>query len=152
MSVSGISGTSFFNTQSQALQNQQQWQQELQKLTRASESGSLSSPGATADAQPAPQSDALPTTQNTKTGSPLLNPPQGTPKHSLNLRHPHHLHVGAGNHSEENTGPSVETANSQNASTEQAFNSWQQNLQQVALNADLLSAQSSDWEPVSLSA
>src|SRR5258708_1693325 len=46
MSVSGISSSSFFNTQSANLQNQQQWQQEFQKLTQELQSGTLASPGA----------------------------------------------------------------------------------------------------------
>lgn len=160
MSVSGISSSSFFNTQSANLQNQQQWQQEFQKLTQELQSGSLASPGASVQsiqaetaAQPQSPSSAIPTAQNSDTGSPLLHPPQGTPKHSLHLRRPHHLQVGAGDDSAVGSNPSAETANPGNASSaQQAFNSWQQNFRQVALNTDLLSAQSADWQPVSLSA
>lgn len=161
MSVSGISSSSFFNTQSANLQNQQQWQQEFQKLTRELQSGSPASPGAIVHstqaptaAQPESQSGATPTAQNSDTGSLLLHPPEGTPKHSLHLRRPHHLQVGAGGDSAGGgSKPSAKTANPGNASSaQQAFRSWQQNLQQVALNTDLLSAQSADWQPVSLSA
>src|SRR6266852_8967396 len=95
MSVSGISGSSFFNTQSANVQNPQQWQQEFQKLTQELQSGTLASPGANiqntaqaqiAAAQPGTQSSAAPTAQNTDSGPPLLRSPQGTPEHSLNLR------------------------------------------------------------------
>jgi hypothetical protein len=162
MSVSGISSSSVFNTRSANVQNQQQWQQEFQKLTQELQSGSLASPGANvqttgraqiAATQSGPQSIAAPTAQNSDPGSLLLNAPHGTPKHSLHLRHPHHLQVGAGNDSEEGSNPSPEIANPGNASSaQQAFTSWQQNFQQVALNSDLLTAQSADWQPVSLSA
>jgi hypothetical protein len=162
MSVSGISSSSFFNNQSANVQNQQQWQQEFQKLTQELQSGILASPGAIVQAtaqaqnaavQPGAQSSATPTAPNGDPGSLLLNAPHGNPKHSLHLRHPHHLQVGAGSDSDAGSNPSAETANPANASSaQQAFSSWQQNLQQVALNTDLLSAQSADWQPVSLNA
>jgi len=162
MSVSGISGSSFFNTQSANVQNPQQWQQEFQKLTHELQSGTLASPGASiqntaqaqiAAAQPGTQSSAAPTAQNTDSGPPLLRSPQGTPEHSLHLHRPHHLQVRAGNDSEGSSNSSAEIANPGNASSaQQAFGSWQQNLQQVALNSDLLTAQSADWQPVSLNA
>lgn len=162
MSVSGISSSSFFNTQRANVQIQQQWQQEFQKLTQELQSGTLASPGAvvqtTAQAQiaatqPASQVIASPTAQNREPGSLLLNAPHGTPKHGLHLRHPHHLQVGAGNDSEEGSNSSPAIANPANTSSaQQAFSSWQQNLQQTALNSDLLAAQSADWQPVSLSA
>ena len=160
MSVSGISSSSVFNTQSANLYNQQQWQQEFQKLAQELQSGSLASPGAIVQstqaqtaAQPEFQNSATPAGQNSDTGSLSLHPPEGTPKHSLHLRRPHHLQVGAGGDSAVGSKPSAETANPGNASSaQQAFRSWQQNFQQVALNTDLLSAQSADWQPVSLSA
>ena len=158
MSVTGITSSSFFNTQGAALQNQQQWQQGFQKLTQELQSGSVASPGTivqSTQAQTAPQRDsqssATPTAQNADTGALLLHAPEGTPKHSLHLRRPHHLHVGAGSDGGRGSNPSAEAANPGNASSaQQAFSSWQQNLQQVALNKDLLSSQSADWQPVSL--
>ena len=162
MFVSGISSTSFFNPQSANAQNQQQWQQEFQKLTQELQSGTLALPGAIvqttahaqiAASQPGPPAIATPTAQNSDPGSLLLNAPHGAPKHSVHLRRPHHLQVGAANDSEEGSNPLAETANPGNASSaQQAFNAWQQNLQQVALNSDLLTAQSADWQPVSLNA
>ncbi len=162
MSVSGISSSSFFNSQNATVQNQQQWQQEFQKLTQELQSGTLASPGAivqttaqaqTAAPQSAPEAIATPNAQNSDPGSLLLNPPHGTPKHSLHLRRPHHLQVGAGNDNEDASNATTETASPGNASSaQQAFRSWQQNLQQVALNTDLLTAQSAEWQPVSLSA
>lgn len=159
MSVSGISSTSFFNAQSASLHNQQQWQHEFQKLTQELQSGSLASPvaivqstQAQAGAQTDPHGSATPTAQNADAGSLLLHGPQGTPKHSLHLRL-HHLQVSAGSAGARSSSPSAETANPENVSSAQrAFNSWQQNFQQVALNTDLLSAQNADWQPVSLNA
>jgi hypothetical protein len=124
MSVSGISSSSFFNTQSANLQNQQQWRQEFQKLTKELQSGTVASPGAIvqdgaqpqiATAQPGAPSSAAPTAQNSDPGSLLRNAPHGTPEQSLHLRHPHHLQVGAGNDSEEGSNSSPEIANPGNA-------------------------------------
>jgi hypothetical protein len=162
MSVSGISSSSFFNTPSTNVQNQQQWQQQFQKLTQELQAGSLALPGATAQTtsqtpiaapEPGSQSSATPTAQNTGPGSTLLNAPHGTPKHSLHFRHPHRLQVGAGNDSDQDSNPSAQTVEPGNSSTaQQAYSSWQQNLQQVALNSDLLAAQNAYWQPVSVSA
>jgi hypothetical protein len=162
MSVSGISSSSFFNTQPTNVQNQQQWQQELQKLTQEMQDGSLASPVATAQTatqtpiaalQTGSPSSAIPTAQNSEPGSQLLNAPHGTPKHSLHWRHPHRLQVGAGNSNDQESNPSAQTLGPGNSSTaRQAYTSWQQDLQRVALNSDLLSAQNANWQPVSLSA
>jgi len=162
MSVSGISSSSFFNAESTNVQNQQQWQHEFEKLTQELQSGTLAAPGAIAQTtaqaqiaatQPETQSSVTPTAQNTDSGHPLIRSPQGTPEHSLHLRRPHHLQVGADTDSGDGSNSSSEVANPRNTSTaQQAYSSWQQNLQEVALNGDLLSAQNADWQPVSLSA
>jgi hypothetical protein len=162
MSVSGISSSSFFNTQGANVQNQQQWQQEFQKLTQELQAASLTSPGATtqtaaqtqaAAPQPGSPSSVTPTAQNNDPGSLLFNPPHGTPKHGIHLRHPHRLQVGAGNDSDQTSSASAQTPERGNASSAQhAYTSWQQDLQKVALNTDLLTAQNADWQPVSLSA
>ncbi len=162
MSVSGISSSSFFNTQGANVQNQQQWQQEFQKLTQELQAGSLTSPGATtqtaaqaqaAAPQPGSPSSVTPTAQNNAPGSLLFNLPHGTPKHGFHWRHPHHLQVGAGNDTDPASSPSAQTLEPGNASSAQhAYTSWQQDLQKIALNTDLLTAQSADWQPVSLSA
>src|SRR5579863_4455985 len=162
MSVSGISSSSFFNPASTNVQNQPQWQQQFQKLTQELQAGSLASPGATAQTtaqnpisvlETGSQSSATPAAQNSGPGSPLLNVPQGTPKHSLHFRHPHRLQVDAGTGSDQDSNPSAQTLEPGNASTaQQAYGSWQQNLQQVALNSDLLAAQNAYWQPVSVSA
>jgi hypothetical protein len=159
MSVSGISSSSFFNPQGASVQNQQQWQQEFQKLTQA---GSFTSPGATtqtttqtqaAAPQPGSPSSVTPTAQNNAPGALLFNSPHGTPKHGLHWRHPHRLQVGAGNDNDQASSPSAQTLEPGNASSAQrAYTSWQQDLQKVALNTDLLTAQNADWQPVSLSA
>jgi hypothetical protein len=162
MSVSGISSSSFFNTPSTNVQNQQQRQQEFQKLTQELQASSLASPGVAAQPtaqtpiaaiQPGSRSSITPTAQNSGPGSTLLNAPHGTPKHSLHFRHPHRLRVGAGKDSDQDSNPSAQTVEPGNASTaQQAYGSWQQSLQQVALNSDLLAAQNAYWQPVSVSA
>ena len=161
MSVSGISSSGFFNSQNASVQNQQQWQQEFEKLTQELQSGTFASPGAgvqttalaqSITVQPGAKGSATPTTQSENSESLLLRAPHGTPEHGLHWRHPHHLQVGAGNGSEDGSTP-PETANLDHVSNpQQAFSLWQKNLQQVALNADLLTAQNADWQPVSLSA
>jgi uncharacterized protein HemX len=162
MSVSYVSSANFFNTQSENVQNQEQWLQEFQKLTQELQSGTLASTGAivqtTAQAQiaaahPGAPTSAAPAAQSGDSTPFLISAPQGTPEHSLHLRRPHHLQVGADTDSGGSSNRSSEIANPGNASTaQQAYSSWQQNLQQVALNGDLLSAQKADWQPVSLSA
>ena len=168
MSVSGISSSSFFNAQSANIQNQQQqqqWQQEFQKLGQELQAGSLSTPQAAvqtttqtefAALQPASQTAFTSATQSSDPSSQLVNAPQGTPKHGIFRHSPHHLHVDAGDENSSSTpdsNPLGQPASSGNSATaQQAYSSWQQDLQQVALNSDLLTAQSADWQPVSLSA
>jgi hypothetical protein len=161
MSVSGISSSSFFNAQSANLQNQQQWQQEFQKLGQELQTGSLSSPQATAQTtaqtelaalQQSSPTNSTASTQSSDSSAPTLAP-QGTPKHSIHLRTPHHLRVDAGDESDTSTqdsNPLGQTLQSGSSSAaQQAYSAWQQDLQQVALNSDLLTAQSADWQPVS---
>ena len=165
MSVSGISSSSFFNTQSANVQNQQQWQKEFQKLGQELQAGNLSSPQASdqtttqtelAALQPASQTGSTSPAQSSDPASQLLNAPHGTPKHGVFRHSPHHLHVDAGDENSSSTqdsNPLGQPAASGNSATaQQAYSSWQQDLQQVALNSDLLTAQSADWQPVSLSA
>ena len=166
MSVSGISSSSSFNTPNANVQNQQQWQQEFQKLAQELQSGSLASPEATPQAttqteltalqQPSPTTTSpAPTPSPAQSGSPSstqLNVPQGTPKHAIHLHRPHHLQIDAGSDGDQGPSPLGQTSPAGTASTaQQAYSSWQQDLQQVALNSDLLTAQSADWQPVSVS-
>jgi hypothetical protein len=171
MSVSGISGSSFFNTPNANVQNQQQWQQEFQKLAQELQSGSLASPEATTQAtaqteltalqQASPTAASPPATSPTATPSPAqssspnstqFNVPQGTPKHAVHLHRPHHLQIDAGTDGDQDSNPLGQASPSATASTaQQAYSSWQQDLQQVGLNSDLLTAQSADWQPVSVS-
>jgi hypothetical protein len=160
MSVSGISSSSFFNAQSANLQNQQQWQQEFQKLGQELQAGSLPSPQATAQAtaqteltalQPASPDSSSPLAPS-GTPAAFLNVPQGAPKHGIHAHTPHHL-VDAGDSSDTPTqdssplGQSLQSGTS--ATAQQAYSAWQQDLQQVGLNSDLLTAQGADWQPAS---
>ena len=164
MSVSGISSSSFFNAQSANVQNQQQWQQELQKLGQRLQSGSLPSPPAAAPTASQTELAALQqaspaaSTSATLNGTPatpiLFKVPQGTPAHGIHTRSPHHLRVDAGddenNSDTPNSNPLEQTLQSGNASTaQQAYSAWQEDLQQVALNSDLLTAQAAAWQPAS---
>jgi hypothetical protein len=141
MSVSGISSSSFLNAQSANVQNQQQWQQEFQKLGQELQS----SPAAAISATPS----------GTPARPILFNFPQGTPAHGIHTRSPHHLRIDAGdddNSDTPNSNPLEQTLQSGNASTaQQAYSAWQQDLQQVALNSDLLTAQAAAWQPASAS-
>jgi hypothetical protein len=162
MSVSGISSSSFFNNQSTHVQNQPQWQQEFQKLSQELQAGGLASVGATvqttaqtqaAALQPGSPGSATPIAQNNVPSSLLLIAPHGTPRHGLQWRHPHRLQVGAGSDRDQDSSPPAQTLEPGTASTAQhAYSSWQQDLQRVALNSDLLSAQGVDWQAVSLRA
>lgn len=166
MSVSGISSSSFFNNQSSNVQNQQQWQQEFQKLAQELQSGSLASPEAATQAttqteltalQQASPTTASPTTtpspaQSSSPSAQQVNVPQGTPKHAIHFHRPHHLQIDAGSDGDQDANPLGQAAQSGTASTaQQAYSSWQQDLQQVGLNSDLLTAQNADWQPVSVS-
>ena len=166
MSVSGISSSSVFNTPNASVQNQQQWQQEFQKLAQELQSGSLASPVATTQAttqteisalQQAPPSATSLTiarspAQSSSPNATEVNVPQGTPKHAIHLHRPHHLQIDAGNDGDQDSNPLGQAAQSGAASTaQQAYSSWQQDLQQVGLNSDLLTAQNADWQPVSVS-
>ena len=142
MSVSGISSSSFLNAQSANVQNQQQWQQEFQK------------PGQGLQASPAAAISSTPI--GTPARPILFNFPQGTPAHGIHTRTPHHLRIDAGdddnNSDTPNSNPLAQTLQSGNASTaQQAYSAWQQDLQQVALNSDLVTAQAAAWQPPSAS-
>jgi hypothetical protein len=166
MSVAGISSSNFLNYQNANVQaQQQQWQQAFQQLGQELQTGNLSPLESTAQTtaqtelsalqQPSPASASPAAPIGTPATPILFNVPQGTPKHGIHERTPHHL-VSADDNSDNSTqdsNPLGQTPQAGNSSTaQQAYNSWQQDLQQVALNSDLLTAQSADWQPVSLSA
>lgn len=170
MSVSGISSSNFANYQSTNVQNQQQWQQQFQQLSQELQSGNLSPLQTTAQSatQTAAQAElsALQSTSPNSSApanpvgtpaSPLIfNTPQGSPEHGIHAHPPHHLRVDAGDDSDsdgQDSNSLGQPASSVSpASAQQAYSSWQQDLQQVALNSDLLTAQGAAWQPVSLSA
>ena len=164
MSVSGISSSSFLNAHRSNVQNQQQWQQEFQMLGQKLLSGRLSSPlaappstsqtelAALQQASPAAATPAVPI--GTPATPIFFNVPQGTPAHGIHNRSPHHLRVDAGDNDSNtdtpNSNPLEQTLQSGNASTaQQAYSAWQQDLQQVALDSDLLTAQAAAWQPAS---
>jgi hypothetical protein len=169
MSVSGISSSNFANYQSTSVQNQQQWQQAFQQLGQELQSGNLSPLQTTAQTTESAAQTELTALQsgsaNSSTtaapvGTPaspiLFNTPQGSPVHGIHARPPHHLRVDAGDDNDsdgQDSNPLGQAAPSaSSASAQQAYSSWQQDLQQVALNSDLLTAQAAAWQPVSLSA
>ena len=160
MSVSGISSSSFFNVQNANLQNQQQWQQQVQKLGQELQASSLSAPQvATQTAlvaqQPASPASSSPTAPSGTPATPIPNVPQGTHRGGIHAHTPHHL-VSADDNSDsltQDSNPLGQTLPDGSSSTaQQAYSAWQKDLQQVALNSDLLTAQGADWQPVSISA
>jgi hypothetical protein len=170
MSVSGISSSNLANLanyqSSTNVQNQQQWQAAFQQLGQELQTGNLSplqtsTQTATQTAAQNALQSASPnsTSPATPVGTPaspiLFNTPQGTPAHGIHARPPHRLRVDAGDDSGsdgEDSNPLGQSPSASPASAQQAYSSWQQDLQQVALNSDLLSAQASTIQPVSLSA
>jgi hypothetical protein len=169
MSVSGISSSTLANYQSANVQNQQEWQQAFQQLGQELQTGDLSPLQTSAQTvtQTAAQTElnALQSASPNSTppaapvGTPaspiLFNTPQGTPAHGIHAHPPHHLRIDAGNDSEsdgEDSNQLGQSPSASPASAQQAYSSWQQDLQQVALNSDLLTAQGAAWQPVSLSA
>ncbi len=170
MSVSGISSNSFLSAQSVNVQNQQQWLQELQKFGQPLKTGSPASPQVSpqvpAQAEfsvthPAAQTGGTAPAQSSNPAAQLLNAPHGTPRHAVQWRSPHHLRVGASRDNDrdsdtdggtEGSNPLGQTLQSgDSAAAQQAYGAWQRDLQQVALNSDLLTAQNADWQPVSVS-
>ncbi len=166
MSVSGISGSTLFNYQSTSVQNQQQqFQQQLQQLGQEFQAGTLT-PQSTTQTTALTELGALQAAPAAGTGaaspagnptSPILsNVPQGNPVHGIYSHRAHHLRVDAGDDNESDTpdsNPLGQPPQPGSSSTaQQAYGAWQQDLQQVALNSDLLTAQAANWQPVSLSA
>ena len=162
MSVAGISSSNFLNYQNTNVQaQQQQFQQALQQLGQELQTGTLQTTAQTtaqtefsALRQVSPAS-ASPTAPSGSPATPVLNGSQGTEKHGLHGHTPHHL-VSAGDDSDTSAQDSNPLGQAPQAgsssSVQQAYGAWQQDLQQVALNNDLLTAQGADWQPVSLSA
>ena len=166
MSVAGISSSNILNYPNpNLLTQQQQFQQAFQQLGQELQTGNLSALQNTAqttgqaelaELQQASPASANPTPPGGIPVRPILNSPQGTPKHGIHGHTPHHL-VGAGDDDNDgstaDSNPLAQTLQAGNSSSaQQAYSAWQQDLQQVALNGDLLTAQGADWQPVSLSA
>jgi hypothetical protein len=163
MSVSGISSSNLVNYNTTNVQNQQQWQAQLQQLGQELQSGNLSALQTSAQTTAQTELTALqPGSQSGTTGvqadssTQTFSPPQATPQHGIHS-HAHHFRVAAD--SDGDSDSTTQDANplgqidTGNASTaQQAYSAWQQDLQQVGLNSDLLTAQSASWQPVSLSA
>jgi hypothetical protein len=169
MSVSGISSSNLANYPTTNLQNPQQWQQAFRKLGQELQPGDVSplqtsAQSATQTAaqtglnalQSASPNSATPAAPVGTPASPIIfNTPQGPPVHGIHAHPPHHLRVEAGDGSDrdgEDSNPLGQLPSASPTSAQQAYSSWQQDLQQVALHSDLLTAQAASWQPISLSA
>jgi hypothetical protein len=137
MSVSGISASSFFSQNPANIQNQQRMRQEFQSLAQEFQSGNLS----------ATQSNVAALEQGLQTGASTSaessSPGASSGSQNTHLHHHHHMRfrVDAGS---DNSATSLfnelgQTANPSGAQA--AYSSLQQDLQQVALNSDLMNAQ-----------
>lgn len=157
MSVSGISSSSFMNLNAASIQNQQQqMQQQFQALAQEFQSGNLSSAQTTALTQNPPQVSgtlATPTSAPTAASSDVPSSTQTAHGHSH-----HHRHIQSDTDSDQDTSttPSLgqlgQAIQSGSASTaQQAYGSLSQDLQQVALNSDLINAQSAELQSSGLS-
>jgi hypothetical protein len=171
MSVAGISSSSLANLGNVNAQNQSQWAEQFQLLeqqlqtgnTSATAQNTASSEFAALQAQGSPTTPAS-TTPAVNANAPTsaagtLNPqPVGPAKWQNTENQPPHSHLhhhfrvdaGDGNLGSQQSNP-LESAYPPGSSStaQQAYNSWQQDLQQVALNTDLLTAQGADWQPAS---
>lgn len=148
MSVSGISSSIFMNQNTANIQNQQRLQQQFQQLAQQFQNGDLS---------PA-QTSSL--TQN---GLPTISAAAESQSSSLQSdtstgrEHWHHrMHIRAGSDPEQQGTNPLSTNPGQtqpgSASTaQQAYGSLTQDLQQIALNSDLLTAQNGTLESTGLS-
>jgi hypothetical protein len=177
MSVSGISSSSLFNDVSTSnVQNQQQWLQAFQQLGQQIQSSSPSV-GQTAGQTPAqtaaqikaqtelatlqspgsPASSPSPT-QGSNPVTPAIDPRQANPTPGSHFHFHHRFRVGADQDGATQESDQLAQAfpSATSSTAQQAYTSWQQDLQQVALNTDLITAQSaalqSSATSVSLSA
>jgi hypothetical protein len=173
MSVSGIASSSLFNDVSSSnVQNQQQWLQAFQQLGQAVPSASLSiaqTPGQTAAqikgqtelATLQPPSSPASLTSPAQSGNPVtpaFDPRQANPTPGSHFHFHHRFRVGADQNGATQESDQLAQAfpSATSSTAQQAYTSWQQDLQQVALNTDLITAQSaalqSSATSVSLSA
>ena len=158
MSVAGVSSTSFMNQNTVTSQNQQQNQNQFRSLTQQLQSGSLATEQTTA----VPQSPLA----VSSVASPVSTPPAGWAGAQLGTKahghghHHHHGHVRADSDTASDTesadtpslgqlGQAIQAGNS--SSAQQAYGSVQQDLDQIALNSDLITAQSAALQASSLS-
>jgi hypothetical protein len=171
MSVSGISSSSLANYNNPGVQNASVWQQQFQQLEQELQSGQLSTAAqssATSEfgALPAPASQPAPASsspvaslttpafpQSTLNPQPIgpaqwQNTESGGGAHS-HIRH--HFRIDSGDEDTTTQSPDQlaqlgQTLQSATSSTaQQAYSSFQQ----IALNADLITAQSAAWQPAS---
>ncbi len=155
MSVAGVSSTSFMNQNIASCQNQQQQiQKQFRTLALEFQSGNLS----TAQTNALPQSPVAAGTGATPGNS---SPAGWSDVHSESQAHGHWHHhhghrVDGDTDSETSNSPSlgqlgqaIQATNS--SSAQQAYGSVQQDLQQIALNSDLITAQSAALQASSLS-
>jgi hypothetical protein len=169
MDLSGISSSKLANYPSTNVQNPQQWQQAFRKLGQEQQTGDLSplqtsAQSATQTAAPTELSALQSASPNSATpaapvgtpASPIgFNTPQGPPAYGIHAHPAHYLRVDAGDDSDSDGKDSNllgQSPSASPASAQQAYSSWQQDLQQVALHSDLLTDQAAAWQPLSLRA
>lgn len=156
MSVSGISSSSFISQNIANIQNQQQQiQKQFQSLAQEFQSGSLSTEQTTAQPQSPLVTGTLASPGSSSSSDGPSGAQPGSPQSHGHAHHHRHLSVSGDPLSETaNTslgqlGQPIQAANS--SAAQQAYGSVQQDLQQIALNSDLITAQSAALQASSLS-
>lgn len=159
MSVSSIFSSSFMNPNISNLQNQQQIQQQFQALAQEFQSGNLSPAQTTALQQGNLQSGATtPSSGSTTSATDSTNLQSGAFHHPIRGHHPRHAHLSSNDSDSDQTttapslgqlGQAVQSGSSSTA--QQAYGSLQQDVQQIALNSDLINAQSAALQSSGLS-
>jgi hypothetical protein len=166
MHVSGIYSNNVPAYQSTNTKTQQQFQDEFQQLGQELQSGDLTGLQTTAQTTAEAELGALQSASPespTATGvsgdpaAPDFNVLQSGSAPVLQADPPHYLPIDGGDDSDnattEESASLEQNLQSGNSSlAQQAYGSWQQDLQQLGLSSDLLTAQAAAWQPVSLSA
>ncbi len=148
MSVSSVSSSGFVNQNSANLQSRQQRvEQEFQALARQLQSGDLSAAttAATIAVPTALPQDGLPATANSASTSSSANIQSDTHHSHVHFHHHRRINISGDSEGTPTTSPfgqlgqGLQSGNSSDA--QQAYSTLQQDLQRVALNSDLITAQ-----------
>lgn len=160
MSVAGVSSTSFM---SQSVANNQNQQQQIQNqfrlLAQQFQTGSLSTEQTNALPQ-SPLAVGTVATPGSSTPAGWSDVQSGSQAHGHWHHHHGHHHVDGGTNSESDSdsanspslgqlGQAIQATSS--SSAQQAYGTVQQDLNQIALNSDLITAQSAALQASSLS-